>query len=169
MTHQYSSSRDGSLFKENGFFAGEKPRILSLKGTVFSIVVDNLGAHSVAGFLLSFSVKYYFRFCTGSSSDIQLHSVASGAFSQRTKELHQAHVRQVKDRGTSCSGVKRECVFTKKLSNFHVSFGYPPDIAHDVFEGIIPVELARCLKVLISNTYFTLADLNAAILKFPYK
>lgn len=141
----------------------------SLQGTVFSVVADNLGAHSVAGFLQSFSVEYYCRFCTGSSSDIQLHSVASGAFNLRTKELHPTHVRQVKDTGTSCFGVKRECVLTKNLSHFHVIFGYPPDLAHDVFEGIIPVELARCLKVLISNKYFTLADLNAAILKFPYK
>ena len=176
VTHQYRSSRDGSLFKENCFFAGGKPRIIlnfyvddfetcnplgtsrkkhklcavywvlanlppgchsalssiylsvlcksddvntygydkifepllqdlktleelgvyvpllgeSLQGTVFSVVADNLGAHSVAGFFQSFSVEYYCRFCTGSRSDIQLHSVASGSL--RTKELHQTHV-----------------------------------------------------------------------------
>ena len=28
------------------------------QGTVFSVVADNLGAHSVAGFLQSFSVEY---------------------------------------------------------------------------------------------------------------
>ena len=256
VTHQYRSARDGSLFKENCFFAGEKPRIIlsfyvddfetcnplgtsrkkhklcavywvlanlppgshsalssiylsvlcktddvntygydkifqpllqdlktleelgvyapllgeSLKGTVFSVIADNLGAHSVAGFLQNFSGEYYCRFCTGTSSDIQVHSVASGAFSLRTKELHQTHLRQVKDStSTSCFGVKRECVFTQNLSHFNVIFGYPPDLAHDVFEGIIPVELARCLTVLISKKYFTLAELNTAILKFPYK
>lgn len=94
-------------------------------------------------------MEYYYRFCTGSSSDIQLHLVASGAFSLRTKELHQTHVRQIKDTGTHCFGVKRECVFTKNLFHFHLIFGYPPDLAHDVFEGIIPVELACCLTVLI--------------------
>lgn len=142
----------------------------SLQGTVFSVVADNLGAHSVAGFLQSFLVEYYCRFCAGRSSEIQLHSVASGVFSRRTKELHQTHVRQVKDTGTSCFGVKRECVFTKNSCFlFHVIFGYPPDLAHDLFEGIISVELARSLTVLISNKYFTLADLNTAILKFPYK
>lgn len=65
--------------------------------------------------------------------------------------------------------MKRECIFTKNLSHFHVIFGYPPDLAHDVFEGIIQVELAHCLRVLISKKLFTLADLNNAILKFPYK
>ena len=132
-------------------------------------MADNLGAHSVAGFMESFSVEYYCRFCTGSSRDIQLHSVASGAFILRTKELHQTHVKQAQDTGTSCCGVKRECIFSKNLSHFHVIFGYPPDLAHDLFEGIIPVEIARCLGVLISRKLFTLADLNDAILKFPYK
>lgn len=141
----------------------------SVKGTVLSVVADNLGAHSAAGFLESFSVEYYCRFCTGKSSDIQLHSVASGEFSLRTKELHETHVKQAQDTGTGCCGVKRECIFTKNLSHFHVIFGYPPDLAHDVFDGIIPVEVAHCLTVLISRQYFTLVDLNSAILKFPYK
>lgn len=214
ITNQYRSAKDGSLFQENCFFAGERPRIIlnlyvddfetcnplgtsrmkhklcavywvlanlppgshsalssiylsvlcktddvntygydkifqpllqdlktledlgvyvpllgeSLQGTVFSVVADNLGAHSVAGFLQCFSVQYYCRFCTGSSSDIQLHSVASGAFSLRSKELHQTRVGQVKDTGSSCFGVKKECVFTKNLFHFHVIFGYPPDL-----------------------------------------
>ncbi len=132
-------------------------------------MADNLGAHSVAGFMQSFSVEYYCRFCTGKSSDIQLHSVASGAFSLRTKELHQAHIKHAQDTGAGYCGVKKDCIFTKKRSHFHVIFGYPPDLAHDVFEGIIPVELAHCLTVLISRKLFTLVDLNNAILKYPYK
>lgn len=77
-------------------------------------------------------MEHYCRFCTGKNGDIQLHSVASGAFSLRTKELHQAHVKQAQDTGTACCGVKKECVFTKNLSHFNVIFGYPPDLAHDV-------------------------------------
>ena len=46
---------------------------------------------------------------------------------------------------------------------------FPPDIAHDLFEGIIPVEIALCLTVLISKKYFTLANLNEAITTFPFK
>lgn len=64
--------------------------------------------------------------------------------------------------------MKKDCIFTKNLSNFHVIFGYPPDLIHDIFEGIIPVELAHCLKDLISKKLFTLDDLNNTILKFPY-
>lgn len=141
----------------------------SVKGTVVSVVADNLGAHSVAGFMQSFTVEYFCRFCTGTQSNVQLHSVASGAFCLRTKELHQAHVKQAQDTGANCYGVKNECVFTKNLSHFHVIFGCPPDLAYDILEGIIPVELAHWLTVLISRKLFTLVDLNNAIEKFPYE
>lgn len=141
----------------------------SLKGTVLSIVADNLGAHGVAGFLESFSGDFFCRFCTGKSCDIRSHCVASGAFDLRTREDHADHVKSACENNTHCFGVKRECVFTKTLSHFHVVSGFPPDIAHDIFEGIVPVELAYCLGSMISKRLFTLDDLNKAILAFPYK
>ena len=42
-------------------------------------------------------------------------------------------------------------MLTEKLTNFHVLTGYPPDILHDLFEGIVPLEIALCLKVLIEK------------------
>ena len=58
----------------------------------------------------------------------------------------------------------KECVFTK-----HLSHAYPPDVLHDSFEGVVPVELAHCLALLISKKYFSLESLNKSILQFPYK
>lgn len=86
--------QDLKILEEQGVYVpllGE-----SVEGTVFSVVADILGAHSVAGFLESFSAENYCRFCTGKSSDIQEHSVASGAFSLRTKELHEIHVKKLR-------------------------------------------------------------------------
>lgn len=68
-----------------------------------------------------------------------------------------------------CFGVKNVCPFTNKLKHFHFTTGYPPDIAYDLFEGIIPMELALCLSVLVKKKYFTLSELNEAIALFPYK
>ncbi|KAL7877515.1 hypothetical protein SRHO_G00041580 [Serrasalmus rhombeus] len=141
----------------------------SVKGTVLSVVADNLGAHGIAGFVESFSGDYFCRFCTGKSCDVRHHCVASGAFSLRTKEDHADHVKSACESNAHCFGVKRACVFTKSLSHFHVVSGFPPDIAHDIFEGIVPVELAHCLGLLISKRLFTLEDLNKAVLAFPYK
>lgn len=66
-------------------------------------------------------------------------------------------------------GVKRQCAFTEKLSNFHVLSGYPPDLLHNVFEGIVPVELALCFDVFIKKKYVTVSDINLAIQHFPFK
>lgn len=53
-------------------------------------------------------------------------------------------------------------------SEIHVVDGYPPDLLHDLLEGVVPLELALCLKGLISKGYFTLEVLNTAIKQFPY-
>lgn len=141
----------------------------SLKGTVQIIAADNLGAHGIAGFVENFTGPFICRFCTATASDIQSHEVRSGTFILRTKETHETHVRAAIDSGTSYFGVKRGCPFTGALSHFHVVSGYPPDIAHDLFEGIVPVEIAHCLKLLISKKYISLDDINNSILHFPYK
>lgn len=41
----------------------------AIKGTVVSVVADNLGAHSVAGFVESFAGSYVCRFCVGERSN----------------------------------------------------------------------------------------------------
>ncbi len=68
----------------------------------------------------------------------------------------------------SCvDGVKSDCVLNK-LTYFHTVTGFPPDVLHDLLEGIVPVELSLCLGKLISDKYFTLEELNTAIQSFPY-
>lgn len=108
----------------------------------------------------SFSSGYVCRFCTAKKSEIQEKEVSSDGFTLRTKEMHELHVRSAVETEKSCCGVKRQCVLSARLSHFNVSTGYPPDSAHDIFEGILPVELAHCLNVLISKGFLTLNSLN---------
>lgn len=140
-----------------------------VKGTVLVVLADNLGAHGIAGFNESFTAGHICRVCTATRKDIQTQDVRSGALTLRTKELHETHVASAQQGGSSCFGVKGHCVLTKNLAHFNVLSGYPPDIMHDLFEGVVPVELALCLQVLISKKYFSLAQLNKFILGFPYK
>ncbi|XP_027132715.1 uncharacterized protein LOC113745374, partial [Larimichthys crocea] len=101
--------------------------------------------------------------------DIKKQEVKSGAFQLRSKESHQLHIRTAQEEKVNCFGVKRSCILTDSLSHFNVLSGYPPDIVHDLFEGIVPVELARCIAVLLSKKYFTLDHINNVIRLFPYK
>lgn len=158
---------DLKLLEQHGIFVPLLGRCL--KGTVQVVLADNLGAHSIAGFNENFTAGHICRFCTATRTEIQKKEVRSGSFIQRTKALHEEHVNSAQKDGSSCFGVKRECVITKNLAHFNVLSGYPPDIMHDLFEGVVPVELGQCLSVLISKKYFSLEHLNKSILGFPYK
>lgn len=131
------------------------------------VVADNLGAHGIAGFVESFSGSYFCRFCTASRLDCQ--KVGAVSFPLRTEDTHTGHLKTIKDNGlNSYCGVKAKCVLSEKL-NFDVTTGFPPDIAHDLFEGIVPFEIALCLTLFISKKYFTLSYLNKVIGDFPYR
>ncbi|KAL1273015.1 hypothetical protein QQF64_028877 [Cirrhinus molitorella] len=142
----------------------------SVKGSVLFVAADNLGAHSLAGFFESFRVDKFCRFCMASRTDAQLQEVRTGAFELREKGAHNRQVQeslQDPNAGRN-SGVKGQCPLTSSLEHFHVIGGYPPDILHDVFEGIVPVELSLCIKDLVAKKYITLDVLNHAIKSFPY-
>ena len=143
----------------------------AIKGTVVSVVADNLGAHSVAGFVESFAGSYVCRFCVGERSKFQSDEVRSGSFHQRTKDQHTLHVQTAVSSPdlTHCYGVKKQCALSEKLEHFHVTSGYPPDVLHDLLEGIVPVELALAFDNLIKKKYFSLIELNEAICHFPYR
>lgn len=159
---------DLTILEQQGLFIAKLGK--TLKGFVHCVVADNLGAHSIAGFLEKFSGKYVCRFCTAENVDIQTKEVNSGAFCVRTEDIHVSHLKAIEEKTlVNHFGVKRKCVLSEHLSYFNVTQSFPPDIAHDLFEGIISVELALCLTVLISKRYFTLGDLNEAITTFPFK
>lgn len=143
--------RDIVQFEEEGLFIpvfGKK-----IRGTVVSVIADNLGAHSICGFLESFSGSHVCRFCLGRLDVFQEKEVRTGSFQARTKQEHSLHLQAASETPTltHCFGVKRQCALTDKLKYFHVLSGYPPDLLHDLFEGIVPLELALCLNVLIKK------------------
>ncbi|KAG9277980.1 hypothetical protein AMEX_G5760 [Astyanax mexicanus] len=139
-----------------------------VKGTVFCVCADNLGAHSLAGFHESFNVEHFCRFCCVSRDEIA--TVEPRDFQLRTEEQHNTCVEEIDSTNKqSVSGVKRACVLSKHLAYFHAVTGFPPDILHDLFEGVIPVELCLCLKELIRKGFITFDGLNSRIKLFPYK
>lgn len=90
----------------------------------------------------------------------------TGAFQPRTKQQHSEQIQTVLENPTliHCYGVKKQCALTEKRRHFDVLLsGYPPDVLHYFFEGILTLELALCLKVLIKNKYFTLLEHNNLI------
>lgn len=142
----------------------------TVRGTVMCVVSDNLAAHGLAGFTKSFKSKYFCRFCIATQDQMQSYEVEGGEFSLRSKASHDRNMHAVMhEEGQDQCGVQEDCVLNQRLEYFHTVTGFPPDTLHDLFEGIVPVELALCIGKMICCKYFTLEDLNKRILSFPYQ
>ena len=107
---------DLKSFEEDGLFVPCLKKII--KGTVFSVIADNLGAHSVGGFIESLSGSHVCRFCVGERSQFQEVEVRTGGFPGKTKWLHQMDVEAALATNTHCHRVKRHCAITQRLKSF---------------------------------------------------
>lgn len=127
------------------------------------ILGDNLGLHSLLGFLESFTAnkpchicnitKAESCFCTKENPDIL-----------RTVDDY-AHDLNLND--STETGIKEVCVFNKVLG-FHVLLNPVADWLHDILEGVAKFEIALVLNDLIEKDYFTLEMLNFRINNFKY-
>ena len=154
---------DLNSLEQDGVFVEQMGE--SFKGTVLTVSADNLGAHGVAGFQESFHVEKFCRFCLASLNDIQTTAVSEGLSQLRSPEQHNDCIVELERNKTltNVNGVTSECVLQKHLSFFHTITGFPPDVLHDLLEGIVPFELALCLQKLIAEKYFSLDKLNRII------
>ncbi|XP_059180201.1 uncharacterized protein LOC131959109 [Centropristis striata] len=158
--------RDVHTLEQDGVFIESVGQ--NVKGTIFCVSADNLAAHGLGGFLESFRAEYACRFCMATSEQFQATEVRDEEFVQRTKASHDVHVQNALKNGSEF-GVKHDCVLREALEYFHPITGFPPDILHDLLEGIVPIELALCIKEMIRLKFFTLEYLNQKITSFPYQ
>lgn len=100
--------KDLVVLEEEGLYVSALGR--RVKGSVFSVVADNLGAHSMGGFVESFSSSYVCKFCLGEKSQFQDREVRTGAFPPRTKEQHALHIQAVQENDSLIHvyGMKRQ-------------------------------------------------------------
>ena len=114
---------------------------------------DNLGIHQMAGFQESFyQGPRPCRFCKAVYKDFKTKLTAAD-IKLRTGEEYANEVRQAEEDGFSedasrLHGIKGRCVFND-LSGFDVTEKFPPDVAHDIFEGVLPKLLTLILTHLI--------------------
>lgn len=131
---------------------------------------DNLGSHHIGGFLESFSpnVLRKCRTCLIQSPHIEKCTKAR-EFTLRTVDSYNRHALAIKNDPTLTKiyGVKFMSPLNE-IPGFHVIQGLPPDLMHDVFEGIVPYEICLVLQQLIKDNIFTLDFFNCRISNFHY-
>lgn len=101
--------KDLKSLEDDGIFVPSLGKVV--KGTILAVVADSLAAHSLAGFVESFSSSHFCRFCIGETAQIQEHEVGEGLFPLRTKSTHAIHVQAALSDLVHIHhlGVKRQC------------------------------------------------------------
>ncbi|XP_028416452.1 uncharacterized protein LOC114540531 [Dendronephthya gigantea] len=142
-----------------------------IRGTVTMILGDNLGSHSIGGFVENFSSSpYVCRFCLMETKNIQLGDIFD-TFSQRSPDNYNANLQNVEsnpDLG-NYKGIKFNSIFNE-LKYYHVcNPGLPPCLGHDLFEGVVNYDLALYIHHFVKvNKWFTYAQFNHIVAKFKY-
>ena len=65
-------------------------------------------------------------------------------------------------------GVKHRCPLNS-LQAFHCTSGFPPDILHDIFEGVVSQDLLGIIRILKVKGWFTIAEYNSNLKVLKYK
>ena len=142
---------------------------IHIKVTLGQVSGDNLGMHSLFGFVESFSANYPCRFCTMHKAEMQSNYLEDIAL-LRSKDVHNRHVNSCIDNpeGAPFYGVMKKSPLNE-LTYFHVTDNFTPDIMHDWLEGVCGFELKLILCNLINvKKYFDLDLLNDRIRSFNY-
>ncbi|XP_070406925.1 uncharacterized protein [Nothobranchius furzeri] len=140
-----------------------------LKGSLVAIAGDNLGSHSIGGFLENFSRSIWFcRYCEVCRDEFLANPILCGT--KRTAQSYACNLQEQKTTATdSVCGIKFDSPFNQ-LSHFHVCQpGLPPCLGHDLFEGVIAYDLPLYIRHLVEENHFTYLQLNRCKNQFRYE
>lgn len=141
----------------------------AIHGTLIQVTGDNLGLHSLFGFVESFGARYCCRFCL-----LERHCFQS-VFSEddpkvvlRTVEMHSHHCQTIQTDSSlpHVYGVKRVCLLNS-LKYFHTANNFSVDLMHDVLEGVAQFEVKLVLEYIQSN-FLNAEQLAGRIHAFDY-
>nr|XP_037272441.1 uncharacterized protein LOC119164364 [Rhipicephalus microplus] len=137
------------------------------KGSVFCVTGDNLSQHRLGGFKCSFSHGRICRHCMALRHEISGKHRPSD-FVERTPAVHNHHLSLVAQ-GLSCLplyGVRGEPAVS--FFGFEPTQHLPPDLMHDLHEGVIPFLLKHVISFFLKYHIIKLELLNTAIMTYPY-
>ncbi|XP_021699464.1 uncharacterized protein LOC110676326 [Aedes aegypti] len=140
---------DGILIHGGGF-----PE--RVRGSLFTTLNDNLGAHQIGGLVENFSTSSYFcRTCYIEHTSFRIDCLHTAEL--RTPDTHIIDVKTIENDPSSIPfrGVKAKCIFDE-LKYFEMfDFGAAPCVAHDLFEGWVNNDLFLILKRLSKEQHLS--------------
>jgi len=140
----------------------------TFRGSLLLVVADNLAAHSLGGYLESFSTIHPCRFCLVSRDKLCSTLTCEQSYI-RTPESYDRQVQRVlTDRSfQSVYGLKSNSCLNN-VPHFHVTQAMPSDVMHDMLEGVLCDVVECVVGHFIAAGIITLDYVNAQIDNFPY-
>jgi len=133
-----------------------------IQAGVLIYVGDNLEIHDIGGFSRCFNNGHICRFC-------QIHydelSQSDGYIRNElwTPEIYDNICRGIEnDEEVQNFSLRERCIMNQ-LECFHATKSMPPDLMHDVLEGVIVNDLHGVLKCLEKDGWFTVEQYNVQL------
>lgn len=135
------------------------------KGTITTLSGDNLSMHDVGGYQVHFNHGRICRYCMVTKEHVgDPEKTVEEEFSLCTKEVHMYHLQAVEEDDTNIPiyGVRGPCALNS-VETFEVSKCLPPDVMHDLLEGVFPFVIKIVLKELVKSRILTIETINSCI------
>jgi hypothetical protein len=139
-----------------------------LFGTIVTVAGDNLTSHTLGGFQSCFTSGRVCRYCMATKLSLtEIHSEAGCTL--RTYEAHMYHLEAIQGNKDLAAvyGVVRARPFSE-LALFNPVTFFPPDVMHEVLEGLMVVNVGVVLNRLVQGKILSIKQFNdrLASLKF---
>lgn len=137
----------------------------TIRAALATLSGDNLSAHMIGGFTMSFNSGRVCRYCMATHGDIK-HLFTEDNFVLRTSEVHRCHlarIQQVPD-DKATYGVYSPSPFDE-LHYFDVTTALPPDVMHDLLEGVIPLVIKLVISKAHTEKHITSQEINEELQK----
>lgn len=141
----------------------------TFRGSLLLVVADNLAAHSIGGYLESFSTVHPCRFCL-ISRDKLCSTFTCERSCHRTPESYDRHVQRVlidKSFQTVYGLKSSSCL--NCIPYFHVTQAMPSDVLHDLLEGVVCDVVECVIEHFLAAGIVTFDYLNEQINTFPHQ
>lgn len=141
--------------EENGIEFNLYGTTVTVHFVVATVVGDNLAQNMVLGYVMSFNVDYFCRFC-----------VAKKRVTEKQVLEDKSLLRWNVDNTVRYLGIVRDSPLDKEIESMDVIDCVSVDVVHDFLEGIVKLEMSNIICKFLEKRYFDLTTLNNAMLNF---
>lgn len=135
----------------------------TIKFKVAAITGDNLGLHSILGFVESFNANYPCRMCRARKDKCQ--QMCSEDISLLRNEDN--YLSDIQTNNCNITGVRHKAIWYE-LDNFQLFEQVAVDVMHDILEGVAKYTMELVINSLLSKKYFNIQELNERANTFDY-